>query len=157
MLRLISSESFAPLLFGLAAAVDRTIGVCAGFIGHQELRVGWPAVTLLGQAYLVIAERFSVGGRRVLFVWRAPGYVAVDDDEGGPFGFFKRCTKRAVEQIGVVGIADAQNIPVIRAETGRHIITKSKSCVALDSDVIVVVDPDKVAELEMSGQGCGLL
>ena len=68
----------------LAAAADALLEVLVDAVGDQELGVLGPAVELLGQPDLVLAQRLAVGAVRVLLVGRAPGDVAVDDDQGRP-------------------------------------------------------------------------
>ena len=68
----------------LAAAADALLEVVVDAVGDQELGVLGPAVELLGEPDLVLAQGLAVGAVGVLLVGSAPGDVAVDDDQGRP-------------------------------------------------------------------------
>ena len=83
--------------------------VLADAVGHEELGVLRPAVVPLGEPDLLLAERLAVGGAGVLLVRRAPGDVAVDDDQRRPVAAcFLKVWKARVEHLQVVGVADAR-------------------------------------------------
>ena len=52
----------------------------------------------------------------------------------------------------IVGIADPQHVPAIGEEARRDILGEGDAGLAFDGDVVVVVDPAQVVELEMAGE-----
>ena len=81
-----------------AALADPLVEALADAVGDEELGVLGPAVGLLGQLDLLLAERFAVGGLGVLLVRRAPADVAVDDDQGRAAGLGLELLEGAGEQ-----------------------------------------------------------
>ncbi len=61
-----------------------------------------------------------------------------------------------LELVEVVGVADPGHVPAVGQETGRDVLGKGQRGVALDRDVVVVVDPAEVGELPVAGQRGGL-
>jgi hypothetical protein len=121
-----------------------------------EFGVLRPAVIPFGVTDLVIAKRFAVGGAGVLLVGSAVGDVAVHDDQSRPVAGFEKGIEGAGQHLLIVGIADAGDIPAVGDEAGGDILAEGQSGVALDGDLVVVVNPAQVGELEMAGQGSGL-
>ena len=70
--------------------------------------------------------------------------VAVQDE--------KRRVERVLDAINVVGITNPQHVPAIRKKSCRHIFRERDIRVPFDGDVVVVPDPAKIVETEMSGQ-----
>jgi len=60
------------------------------------------------------------------------------------------------DALEVVGIADPQDVPVVAHEARCNILGEGDARVPLDGDVVVVVNPTEVVELEMTGQRRGL-
>ena len=60
------------------------------------------------------------------------------------------------EHLLIVGVADAEDVPAVAEEARGHVFAEGQRGVALDGDVVVVVDPAEVGELEVPGQGRGL-
>ena len=82
MFRPVGREEVCPLAMrGRAARADPGREMFAHTVGNQELRILGPTVRSLREADLLLAERFAVGGRRVLFVRRAVTDVAIEDDQ----------------------------------------------------------------------------
>jgi hypothetical protein len=52
-------------------------------IGDEKLCVLRPSIAALNQSDLILAERFSMGFRSILFVWRTVADVAIQDEQGG--------------------------------------------------------------------------
>ncbi len=61
----------------------------------------------------------------------------------------------AVEQVEVVCVSHAGDVPAVAEEPGGHVLAEGQRSVSLDRDVIVVVDPAKVGELPMRSQRGG--
>src|SRR4029077_8815291 len=57
-----------------------------------------------------------------------------------------------LDSLEIVGIADPQHVPMIGEEAGGDILGESDASLAVDGDVIVVVDPAQIIESEMAGK-----
>src|SRR5918911_4132515 len=104
---------------------------------------------LRGRA-LFFAERLSMRGRRVDKVRRAVPDMAVQDDQRGPARGLSKDGERALDLLGVVRVTDAQHVPPVGEKAGGDVLGEGKARAALDADVIVVVDPAQIVELEMA-------
>src|SRR4029077_12225129 len=60
--------------------------------------------------------------------------------------------KRLLDALQIVGIADPQHIPMVSEEARGDIFGKRDAGLAVDGDVIVVVDPAQIVEGEMAGE-----
>ena len=60
--------------------------------------------------------------------------------------------QRTFEHLQVVGIAHTRDIPAVTDEARGHVVAESERRVPLDGDLIVVVDPTQVGELEVPRQ-----
>ena len=60
--------------------------------------------------------------------------------------------KARCEHLQIVGVADARDVPAVADEARGHVFAEGQRGVAFDGDVVVVVDPAQVRELEMAGQ-----
>ena len=69
---------------------------------------------------------------------------------------FLNVAERALEHLQVVGIAHARDVPAVPEEPRRHVVAERQRRVALDGDLIVVVDPAQVGQLEVPGERGGL-
>src|SRR6266404_4777722 len=78
--------------------------------------------------------------------------MAVENDKGGPTVRLAEDLEGLLDAIGIVGIADPQNIPSVTEEPGRNVLREGNARVAFDGDVIVVVHPAEVVESQMGGQ-----
>ena len=153
MLTPVSGEHREPPLAELpAAGAEAAAEVVRYGVGHQELRVRRPAVRLLGQTDLVLAERLAVRGARVVLVRRPPGDVAVDDDERRTVGAGLERREGLSEQVEVVGVADPHDVPSVGEEPARDVLREGEVRPPLDRDAVVVVDPAEVREAQVSGE-----
>jgi hypothetical protein len=64
--------------------------------------------------------------------------------------------ERAGESFDVVGVVNAQHLPAVGLETTADVLVEGDVGRAVDGDVVVVVDPAQVRELEMPGERCRL-
>src|SRR5262249_3751207 len=87
----------------------------------------------------------------------APCNVTVHNDQGWPLGLFEGCTDGMIEQIEIVRVAHTLNVPMVGHETLRDVVAKGEGRVSFDADLIVVVDPEKVAQLKVARQGSGFV
>src|SRR4051794_17817553 len=115
MLGLVAAERFEPgVAQPLTAAADPLPEAIIDAVGDEELGVLRPAVGALGEANFLLAQGFAVGRAGVLLVGGPPADVAVDDDQRGAIGRRQERREGLREQIEVVGVADAGDIPAIR-------------------------------------------
>ena len=63
-------------------------------------------------------------GVRVLFVGRAVGDMAIYDDEGRAVSGLHREFNGVGEQIKIVGVAHAGNVPAVALEARHHIFAE---------------------------------
>ena len=110
-------------------------------VGDMELRVLRPAVIALGQPDFLLAERFPVSRRGVLFIGRPIGNVAIHDDQSRTVRCFLEGAESPLQHLQVIGIADPGHVPAIGDEPRGNILRERQRGVAFDRDVVVVVDP----------------
>ena len=58
--------------------------------------------------------------------------------------------QRALDQFNVIRITDPRNLPSVTDETRRHILGESQIRVTFDRDVVAVVDPTEVGQLQVT-------
>ena len=63
----------------------------------------------------------------------------------------------AAEQLEVVRVADPGDVPAVALEAGGDVVAVGELGVAVDRDVVVVVDPAEVVELQVAGERGGLV
>ena len=141
-----------PLDLRLAAALHGLAQVALRLFGNQELCVFGPAVEALGGFDFLHTQGLAVGGALVLLVGRAVSDVAVHDDQCGPVGLRLRFADRRFDLVQIVGVLHLQHIPVIALEARFHVVAVGPRGWPVQADVVGVVEPDEVGELEMSGQ-----
>ncbi len=93
-----------------------------------------------------------MGGRGILLVRRAVADMALDDDQGRPVVGALGVGDRVGDPLAVVGVADPLDLPAIAEKAGGDILAEGERGVALDRDVVAVVDPAEVAEPQMAGE-----
>src|SRR5262249_35699174 len=98
------------------------------------------------------AERFTVGGAGVLFVGSAVSDVAVHNDQRRPVVRVLESPESSRQHLLIIGIADAGDVPAVADEAGGDVVGESQCRVPFDGDVVVVVDPAEVGELQVAGQ-----
>ena len=156
ILRAVLREQRIPLAAQLLPALaHHFVEIFAHSIGYQELGVFGPAVDALGQFDFFFAERLAVRFLGVLAVGRAVADVAIDDDQLGAILHVERVGIGVCEGYQIVGVADVLDIPTIGCEPCGHIFVVGEIGVALDGDVVVVVDPAQVRKFQMPGDRRG--
>ena len=76
-------------------------------VGYKELCVLRPAITALGEAYLLVAQRLAMSGSRVLPVRRAITDVAVQNYERRTLLGLSEDVEGMFDTLDIVGITDA--------------------------------------------------
>ena len=97
-----------------------------------------------------------MGRGRIDLVRRAIADVAVENDQRRPVFRLAEDRKRLLDALQIVGIADPQHIPMVSEEARGDIFGKRDAGLAVDGDVIVVVDPAQIIQGEMAGERRGL-
>ena len=97
-----------------------------------------------------------MGGRGVLLVRGAVADVAVDDDQGRAAALLAEALEGPRDQLDVVGVADPVHVPAVAHEAGGDVVLVGELGVAVDRDVVVVVDPAEVVEPQVAGDRGGL-
>ena len=138
-----------------AAPADPLGEVLADAVGDEELGVLGPLVGALGLAHLLLAERLAVGGGGVLLVGRAVADVAVDDDQRRARLLGLELVEGGGDPLRVVGVFDVEDVPAVALEAQRHVVAVGEVGLAVDRDVVVVVDPAEVVELQVPGERAG--
>ena len=121
-------------------------------VGYKKLCILGPAIELLTETDLLITERLTVGRSSVLFMRRTVAYVAVQNDERGAVFGLAKDVEGVLDALDVVGVADTQDVPAVSQKSRRDVLCKGDARFTLDGDVVVVVDPAKVVEAQVTGQ-----
>ena len=122
-------------------------------VGYEEAGVLRPAVGLLGLLdVLRLAQRLAVRLARAGH-GRAVADGGVHHDEGRPIGGGLEALQRLADGRRVVGVLDVDHLPAVRLEALARILCEGEFGVALDGDVVAVVDPAEVRQGEVAGEG----
>ncbi len=78
--------------------------------------------------------------------------VRASDDQRRPLGVVLRLGDRPLDCIEVVDVGDVEHLPAVRFEPLGRVVGERELGLAVDGDVIVVVEPDQLPELEVSGE-----
>src|SRR5258708_4220487 len=60
--------------------------------------------------------------------------------------------KSPCQHVQIIGVTNACHVPTIGDEACCHIIGKGQGGIAFDGDVVVIINPAQVRELQMTGQ-----
>src|SRR5262249_1578592 len=122
MRRAVPLEGRLPSRAELAApGADAMLEMLQHAVGHQELRVLGPPVGALPGPAPRLAGRLAGGGRGVVLVGRAVADVAVDDDEGRAIVAAPERLERAIDELEVVRVADARDVPAVTEEARGYV------------------------------------
>src|SRR5438876_1092432 len=86
-------------------------------------------------------------------MWSAIADMAIDDDERRSICGGLERLKSSCQHLQIIRVANARNVPTIGDEACCHIICKGQGSISFDGDMVVVIDPAKVRELQVTGQG----
>src|SRR5262245_49576671 len=79
--------------------------------------------------------------------------VAVNDDEGRSPPWARCSSKVFLDTIEIVSTRPAEDVPSVSEEAPRHIFGEGDVGLAFDGDVIVVINPAEVVELQVPRKG----
>ena len=155
VLRLVFLEHPLPLalagnaLFGDRRAVRRDL------FGDLEGRAR-PAEVVLQLLQVLRAE-----GRAVALVRACERRAVADDrfadDDRGALGIRLRLAHGAAQKVQIVRVVHLQHLPALRLEAHRHVLFEGDVRIALDGDVVVVIEEDEFAQLVRARKGAGLV
>src|SRR6516164_6709111 len=78
--------------------------------------------------------------------------MAVENDQGRPVSCLAEDRECLLDAFEIVGIADPQHIPMVGEKARGDIFGKRDAGLAVDGDMIVVVDPAQIIESKMAGE-----
>ena len=140
-------ELRAPLP-GIPAAVD--------FIGNLKLGPG-PVNGFPRQRDLIRAQGRAVAGSLALLVGRTQADNGIAAQESGPVGHCLRGADGLTHVVRVMAVNVGNHVPLVGLETLRHVLGKPAFHLAVDGDLITVVDDDELAQAQGARQRTGLV
>ncbi len=143
---------FQPSAPGLGAAPMRE-----RLVWYVEGLERWPAEVLLRGFHFVDAQRRAVRVGGVLLVRAAPRDVGPHDDERRAVGDALRLRDCVIDRVQIVAIGDALHVPAVGLEPLGGVVGEREVGGAVDRDAIVVVEPDQLAELQMTRERARLV
>ena len=114
------------------------------------------AERLLDARHLVRAERRTVAVGRVLLGGRAVADVRRRDDEDRLASHLLRAHVDAVNRLRIVSV-DLEDLPAVALEAQLRVVVHREGRVALDRDVVRIVDENEVVELHRTGPRADLV
>ena len=135
---------------------DELVAELADLGGHGEGLPGIEAQGGLGGLQFVFSQGSAVafGGAGQVGGAVADGGGA--DDDGGLVLARLRQGDGRVDLAGALSV-DLQDIPAVGGETRAHILAHGQGGISLDGDLVVVVEKNQVVQLQVAGQGAGLV
>ena len=95
-------------------------------------------------------------GVRARLVRRSVADDAVHHDQRRTLALGPKRIEGGAQRAQVVGVGDVLHRPAVAGEPGRHVLGERQAGGALDGDLVVVVDPAQVGQLQVPGQRGGL-
>ena len=152
MVRGVGLPALLPLRLERSAAVERGPPVRQRVVGDEERRLRRPAHDLLGPPHLIGAERRAVRLGGVALGGGGVGDVGPQDHERRAAGLGAGGIERRGDAREVVAVAHPDDVPSVGLEPALHVLGEGERGVAVDRDVVVVVDHGELAEPEMPGE-----
>ena len=121
--------------------------------GHIKRGLRGPAEDLLGPPDLLRAKRGAVRLRGVPLGRRRIGDDGAEDDQCRTHGLRAGRLERLRDRGEIVAVPDPDDVPSVGLETERHLLAEGERGVAVDGDVIVVVEQGELAQPEMTREG----
>jgi hypothetical protein len=146
-------EALVPRLPRVAAPASGGPVHLEHVVGDPERLRGRQAQDLLGGRHLVLAERVPVGVGGVGEVGGRPADVAAQHQQRRRLVVVARGAQRGLERVGVVGgLTELGHVPAVALEPADDVVGVGERGVAVDADVVVVVDVHQPAELQVPGE-----
>src|SRR5215472_2698952 len=123
-------------------------------VRNEKLFILGPAVAPFRELDFFIAERLTMSRGRVLLVRRAITDMTIKHNECRSALRLLEDVERLLDPLTIVGVSDSQHVPSVSEEASCNILSERQTSVPLDRDVVVVVDPAKIVEAEMTGKRC---
>mmetsp|Transcript_5348 Transcript_5348/g.8044 ORF Transcript_5348/g.8044 Transcript_5348/m.8044 type:complete len:393 (+) Transcript_5348:734-1912(+) len=155
--RLVLSKGGFPFLAcGSPVGLHLSTEVVVDTICDVKSLVFWKAVEFLAGGNLGISQRSSVGTVGILLVGGSPGNVRIDDDQSRAVRLALSDLESVLKLGEVVGVRDASDIPAVGDESGGDVLSKGPVGVTLNRNMVIVPDPAKVVQLQVTGKGGSL-
>jgi hypothetical protein len=136
-------------------AVDDLAGVRDHLVRDGEAGMGIEAHDLFGGRDFLDSERAPVGFPSVLQVRRREADNAAHPDEAGAVGLGLRSRKGFAQRVHVLGVGDVLDVPAVCGVARRDVLAERDVGVALDGDVVVVIEHDEVSQPLVTGEAAG--
>ncbi len=158
MFFLVFGEQLRPIRCCFVAALaERLLKMLWHFRRHGELHIGRPAVGRLRGRDLLRTQRLAVRIGRAGLCWAPVGNHAFHGDECRAAFVFNHSAICGIERGQIVGVFHGQHMPTQAAETRGDVLAERQLRTAFNRDLIVVVNPAQVVELQMAGDRRGFV
>ncbi len=142
-------EEVVPLSLELFTLGSRLAPVFQRVVRHGE-RLLRPAEDLLGLLHFLRAEGRAVGGGGVHLGGRGVADVGPEHDERRAGFLAPGGIERQVDGVEVIAVIHVLHVPAICLEALAHVLAEGERGIAVDGDVVVVVDEAELAQPEVS-------
>ena len=149
----IGLETFPPLGFQSFTIVQGLTEARQGLIRDITIGFKGPANGLFGQFDFIFTKGFAVHGCRALLVRAAASDDGPYRNNRGPCAFFSCQGECIFNGLQVISISHPLSVPAVGIKAGHGVFRKGDVRAALDSDVVVIVEVNELAEFEMAGEG----
>ena len=126
------------------------------FLRHEETLFGVESESPLHPGDFLRAERCAVGVGGILFRRCAEADVGRGDNHHGLTDDFLGAAIGLLDFVVVVSVA-GEDLPAVALESFLHVVVQRERGVALDRDVVRVVDEDEVVEFHRTRPTAGLV
>jgi hypothetical protein len=124
------------------------VEVCGDLLRDVEVLVGIPAVGLLGQAHLFLAQRGAVRLGRVLRVGGADRDVRPHDDQRRPRRLGVGRVERCAQVVRRPAVVQPLHVEPVGLVAEPDVLAEREARGALDRDAVVVVDQAELVQAE---------
>ena len=128
-------------------------------------KISWRPEWLVGNAHHGFGASHLFGGEWVAMrfvtidlIGTGRGDVAAQDQQARAIGDRDRIVQRDLKSVAIVGdLTEVLDMPAVRLEPQTNVVAIGERGIAIDGDVVVVVDADQVAEALVPGQRSGFV
>ncbi len=145
-----------PLGFRRRAPLQCGAPVGQGVFGNVEGGLRRPPHDLLGAPHFLGAERRAVRVGGVALRRRRIGDVGPEYDQRRAIGLGAGGVERGGDPVEVVAVTHPDDVPAVRFEPALDVLGEGEGGVAVNGDVVVVVQHRELAEPQVPGEGGGL-